>query len=378
MSRTIGRFVRTWLKRTETFVYDEVTNIKRFNKIIFTREIKNLNLFPIKNIFASLKELDSFEKNWSKIEYNLIRKSSYFEKKYFLNKIKEHDVKLIHTNFGPDGRYFLDVAKKANIPLITTFHGYDASRFLNEYWGLGKIYIKQLLEKGDLFLTVSEDIRKRLIKNFGHENKIKNLHLGIDINKFKFKKRKINNKIEFCMVCGFTLTKDVIGLIKAFNIARKTEPKMVLNLIGDGPSKRKTINLAHSLKLNDCIKFKDFLSHSVLAKELYKNNIFIYPCVTSKKGAIEGMPTSIMEAMATGMPIISTWHGGIPELIKHGKNGYLVKENDIRGLAEKMIYLANNPDLILKFGVQARKDIEKNFDLKTQVKKLENIYEELI
>ena len=108
------------------------------------------------------------------------------------------------------------------------------------------------------------------------------------------------------------------------------------------------------------------------------SHIFILPSITSANGDKEGIPNVLKEAQATGMPVISTYHAGIPELVLNGRSGYLVKERDTNGLSERLIHLIENPDLWFEFGKIGRKHVEEQFNLHKQIMKLEKIYKEMI
>ena len=118
---------------------------------------------------------------------------------------------------------------------------------------------------------------------------------------------------------------------------------------------------------------------SVFIKELYKHHIFLSPSIQALNGDTEGgVPVSIIEASASGMPILSTTHCDIPEVVINGKSGYLVPETDTNILAEKLEFLISHPHIWPKMGQVGREHIEKNYDVVTQVQKLEEIYDKAI
>ena len=109
-----------------------------------------------------------------------------------------------------------------------------------------------------------------------------------------------------------------------------------------------------------------------------ESHIFLLPSVTAINGDKEGIPNVLQEAQSMGMPVISTHHAGIPELILDGKSGFLVKERDVYSLSQRLTQLIENPTLWSAFGKTGRKYIEKKFNLQKQVELLEKIYKELI
>lgn len=180
------------------------------------------------------------------------------------------------------------------------------------------------------------------------------------------------------MVSGFTEKKGIPILVKSFSEVKKQVPQAELCLIGDGPQRFKVLSLIAELGLTESVLLKGFMPHDQIQKELHYNHIFVHPSVTTRMNDKEGIPTAIMEAQATGMPVISTYHAGMPELVIDGKTGFLVEERNVSQLANKMIYLALHPELWIKFGIAGRKRVEQEFNITVQIKQLEGIYDQLI
>jgi len=114
-----------------------------------------------------------------------------------------------------------------------------------------------------------------------------------------------------------------------------------------------------------------------IPQEMSNADIFIAPSITSKIGDKEGIPNTIKEAMATGLPVVSTLHAGIPELMIEGETGFLVPERDVDGLAEKLDYLITHPEIWEKLGRRGREVVMERFNLVQQVKELEQIYRDV-
>jgi colanic acid/amylovoran biosynthesis glycosyltransferase len=111
---------------------------------------------------------------------------------------------------------------------------------------------------------------------------------------------------------------------------------------------------------------------------MQESHIFILPSVTATNGDKEGLPNVLKEALASGLPVISTYHAGIPELIQDGKSGFLVKERDAYTLSIRLNQLIENPSLWSTFSSKGRKRVEEAFNLQHQIQKLEQIYTELL
>jgi len=147
-----------------------------------------------------------------------------------------------------------------------------------------------------------------------------------------------------------------------------------LIIAGDGPLKNDLQNLVATLGIERNIQFCGSLVHSQIA-DLYRNShIFILPSITADDGDMEGIPVVLMEAMAAGLPVVSTYHSGIPELIKDGQTGFLVPQKRVDVLADKLQYLVTHPETWPKMGTAGREYVQKNYDIKTLNQKLVQIY----
>jgi colanic acid/amylovoran biosynthesis glycosyltransferase len=151
-----------------------------------------------------------------------------------------------------------------------------------------------------------------------------------------------------------------------------------LRIIGDGPLLDRLKELSKGLN----IKFLGELDHQNVLKEISSGSIFILPCINSKDGDSEGIPVSIMEAMANNIPVISTTHAGIPQLIQNGKEGILSNKKDKRSLskniAKEIIKLIHDEELKKDMVNNAKNKVQKNFNIKTQSEKLLDHYKKLL
>ena len=132
--------------------------------------------------------------------------------------------------------------------------------------------------------------------------------------------------------------------------------------------------LARELKIGYSVSFTGFLSQEQLREIYYRSHIFLHPSQTGRDGNQEGIPNSMLEAMATGLPVFATEHGGIPEAIEHGFSGMLVPERDEFTLVEMLLGTVQNPDFLSRIAHAGGSAVRKNFDLSRQAQRLEEIY----
>jgi colanic acid/amylovoran biosynthesis glycosyltransferase len=349
-------FVRhRYLPPSETFIYEELKNIESFKPIVFARKTMNLKLFP----FPRIKRLPHNPRKTARV-------------------FKNNHIKLIHARFGNAGVRLIVTKQKLRIPMITSFHGFDLPTKRNRR----KSYHRKLpvlFRVGNKFTVPSRHMKQKLIRWGCPRHKIEIMYSGIDMKKFSYKQR--DNKTEGLTIITVGRLHEKKGhryLLQAFKKIHDRYPSIRLIIIGEGHERRKIKRLIASLKLNKYVQMKGLIAHNHLSELLYRADIFCLPSLTTKDGNQEGIPNAIKEAMATGLPIISTRHGGIPELVTDGKEGLLVSEKSVNGLVEKFKYLIENPTIRQEMGKKGREKVESNFDSAKQVRKLESMYSNLI
>ena len=372
----IAHITYSYLHISQTFIYNYITNFQKNKIILLTRETQNLELFPFQNLYC-LPRFRRYSLRWTydKICQKLLKKEPYFE--YIIEKEK---AKLIHAHFGPQGVQMLGVKKRLGLPLITTFYGYDMSKLAQKWkW---QIAYKKLFKKGNLFLVEGRHMRKELIKLGCPPQKIKIQHIAIDINKFKYKERKLGDKDDKIRIlfCGrFTEKKGLIYALKAVKIVIDHFPNLEFRIIGDGELRPEIENFIRKGNMETNVVLLGYQPHYVFIEEVQKAHVLLQPSVIAKNGDSEGgAPSVLLEAQASGLPVISTFHADIPEVVIDNKSGFLVPDRNTEALTEKLEYLIKNPSLWDEMGRYGRKHIEENHNICKEIKKLEDIYNQFI
>lgn len=343
-----------YLPISETFIYNEIQQMRVFKPYVFCGKKKNIDLFPFENITIDPKyqQLD-----------RMVQKGFF---------------QLIHARFGPSGIRMMPLKEKWSVPLITSFHGCDSPG--SERMKQQKKSLKRLFTVGDCFTVPCQAMKEELIKHGCPEYKIAVQYSGIDLEQFAYKERTIPTEGPFRIVYVGRMVekKGAEMLIKAFKQVQQVYPNTKLCLIGEGELKNKLQQLSKKMHLEQHIEFKGALTHSQVVEQLEQAHIFCLPSMKDRSGNQEGIPNAIKEAMACGIPVVSTYHSGIPELIEDGKTGHLVSEQDVDGLAEKLMYLIRHPELWKEVGRNARIKIETDFNRQVQTMKLEELFEQVI
>lgn len=338
------------IKRTLKAIYFIITNFHKSPLKI----LKSLNVFKHGKEALSLKSL-----------YILI---PFLEKKF----------DIIHCHFGPNGIHGVDL-KEIGISgkIVTTFHGYDLSMFILNN---DKTVYKDLFHKGDLFLPISNYWKKRLIKLNCDKNKILVHHMGISLDKFKYSERKIpaDKAVKILTIGRLTEKKGHKYVLKAISKIVHKHKNIIYLIAGDGTLRDELKSLVTKLRINNNVQFLGNVDDDTLLKLYQESHIFILPSVTAHSGDKEGIPVVLMEAQATGLPVISTLHSGIPEVVHEDKSGFLVPERDVNALAEKIESLIEHPEVWSKMGKYGRKFVEENYDIKILNQRLVKIYENVL
>jgi colanic acid/amylovoran biosynthesis glycosyltransferase len=163
--------------------------------------------------------------------------------------------------------------------------------------------------------------------------------------------------------------------LRAFAKVKQQFPNIEFTIIGDGPLLGKLKILTEHLGVADSVKFLGVKSHDDAIKEFLRAQILLYPSVTAVDGDTEGgAPVTIIEALATGMPVVSSFHADIPEVIKDGVTGLLAPERDVEQLAQHLRFLLSNPLCWTSMGDAARAHVEKSYNLRLQLERLGEIY----
>ena len=311
---------------------------------------------------------------------NIIKKrqvSSFFSAATLIKDKGPYDI--IHCNYGPNGIMALMLKEITGLKgtLVTSFHGYDISKYIHKH---GENVYDRLFKKSKLLLVVSNEIKKRLIE-LGCDKKNIVLHYsGIDTTKISFNPPALREgkKVRIISVGHFIEKKGFEYALHAVAKLRKDGYRFSYTIIGSGRLGLKYIDLTKKLGIENEVIFHDPVPNSKIIHFLENSDILLTPSVTARGGNKEGIPNIIKEAMAVGLPVISTFYGGIPELVRDGVSGFLVSERDPEALYEKLSFLIQNPKKWFEMGKAGRTTVENNFNIHKLNDSLVNIYEQLL
>jgi colanic acid/amylovoran biosynthesis glycosyltransferase len=275
-------------------------------------------------------------------------------------ELARFDAALCH--FGPNGDLMVRLARAlgSDLPVVTIFHGYDISAYIADH---GPRVYDRLFRRGHLFLAACEAMRGRLLDLGAPEERTAVQRMGVDRHRLAhaFRPGPSGEPFEYLFVGRLVEKKGADTLLEAF--ARRGGGRARLTLIGGGPLRSRLEARAAELGIADAVRFAGSATHAEVVRAMRESHVLVQPSVTALNGDIEASPVVLQEAMALGLPVVATQHGGIPELVEDGRSGLLVPERDAGALAGAMAALENDDALRRRLSLAARRAVVREFDL---------------
>lgn len=380
---TVAHVMRVYLSKTETFIGDQIFTLRRFRPVVLCRDRLDGHSYSFNDVFSAVNMLNPLSRAVENCCYRFFRCPTKAAIKSLVSKVKEESVRLLHYHYLVDARFFLDLKRKSGLPALVMAHGYDVSSFPRRYLRYGKKWLQPIFDEMELFVAISEDMKRDLTKIGCPEEKIVIHYHGIDAKRFAYPERQYRAEEEInILTCG-TLGKKkaqhlIFAALRYLERQGKITQKFRLTIVGDGPMKSRLVQMVREYGWQDKVTFTGHIPHhdARLMEEYRKAHIFILPSITTSAGEKEGIPRTIAEAMAAGLPVVSTYHAGIPEIIQSGKQGILVKEGDVIGLGQALWMLMEDHELRERLGRAAAAKAIIDLDLSVRIRNLERIYQQ--
>lgn len=350
----------------ETFIQSHIDGIKAnttyYYGDLIPRYIAGLGLFSmdnrhigdIKSWINLLKSINPFEYHNSKLNIK-----NYL----FAKSLKHNNIDVVLAEYGTTGAEILKACEYAGVPLVVHFHGRDCTAYENikKYkgiWGEMFAYAYKII-------AVSHDMEDRL-QNLGcSKDKIIYIPCCPD-SKFTLINPSLEKR-QFIFVGRFTDKKAPYATILAFEPVAHKFPDAKLIMAGDGPLLNTCHNLVKILNLQKQVLFVGKINPDETVKLMSESRAFVQHSITAEDGDMEGTPVSVMEASAMGLPVISTRHAGIPDVIIDGETGLLNNELDVTGMSKNMMKILENKDLAMFLGRKGRIRMKEHFTKKWQM-----------
>ena len=340
--------------------------------MVLTQGARNLEHFPVQTLYSA----EAFPL-FKKICNRFWRKTSN-SYAFYANILQRENAALIHAHFGYEACRVLASKLATGLPLLTTFYGADATEYAR--YPKWRQRYRQLFSEGELFLAEGGAMAQRLVDIGCPQDKVQVWRLGVDVGRIEFVERVPGERVRFLICAGFREKKGIPYALKALAgaVAEKAFP-YELTLVGDGEDRPQIEDLVDELGLRPSTVFKGMLPYGQVLKEVAQHDILLQTSITAQNGDGEGgAPVILLDAQASGMPVVATMHGDIPEYVRDGESGYLAEERDIGGLRERILALVDHPERWQAMGRAGRLHVEARYNAAHQIGELESIYDDLL
>src|SRR5437764_3962525 len=353
-------------------IYRQITALERCAPVVITQKREHAERYPFAPVYIVPKPTTDFLRRfWFRQVRDAPWRVSDAELRALLRLLSETRARLLHIYVGQIAVHLLPLIRTWDNPSIVSFHGADVMVDMNK--AAYRSTVVKMLDAVKLVLVRSESLRCALIDLGCEPEKIEIQRTGIPFEELSFRERIFPKNGDWRLVqAGRLIEKKGLPVtLRAFAGFLRQYPNATLTIAGEGPLLGELQTLTRDLNIAQAVSFSGFVSQRQLREIYYQSHIFVHPSQTGRDGNQEGVPNAMLEAMATGLPVFATRHGGIPEAIENNVSGVLVAERDDEALTRALLDAAQRPDLLLCIGRNGANAIRNNFELSTQAQRLE-------
>lgn len=372
-------FNHAFFNLSETFVFQQVKGMPEDIEVILMGfDFRNEDVFKLNNekirIRRSANLFDRMMLAAKKRIFNKRGSLGLFSSNKIAKLIKDSGAQLVHAHFGFNALLIYPIVRSLNIPLVITFHGLDASPLYLK----NKRYrrrVHEMIDYAYAVIIVSPHMKDTLDLS-AYSEKTHLVPCGVDPDEFAPRTPAERNVINILHSGRIVSKKGVGDLIRVFTLLNRKYPHTRLHIVGEGPHLQRCRNLAADATPGSIV-FHGARPHGEVKKIMSEADIFVLNSRTSNSGDMEGLPVSILEAMSMSLPVVSTYHAGIPYVITNEKDGLLVKEKDKGQLAAALEKLINNADLRRQLGAAARGTVTERFTTEQVNRRIADLYRQI-
>lgn len=309
-----------------------------------------------------------FKKGINKLISHYKKDDFYAEKKALKDSLKKEKIEVVLAEYGNLAAEILPVCKELNIPLIVHFHGFDATVYnvlkrYNNYKELFKYASKVIVVSNVMenqLIAIGCPKAKLVLNTYGPNDDFLTISPSLE-------------KEQFIGIGRFTDKKAPYYTLLAFKKVVKKFPNAKLIMAGDGQLKNTCVNLVKYLQLENNVELPGVITPQEYIEFLSTNRAFVQHSITADNGDMEGTPVAVLEASAAGVPVISTNHAGIPDVITHNETGLLVNEHDVEGMANNMIAVLEDKNMAALMGKAGKERVKTHFSMTKHIEKLNEL-----
>ena len=373
-----AQYVATFLKPEMLHIYRQIRALERFRPVVICQKRENGADFPLEDVIVVPKPAThQLRRLWQKQILGRPITIYKSEAERLVETLEEVSASVLHVYFGHIGVHLLPLLEISPVPIVVSFHGADAQ--LDTQGETYAACARRVLDRAKLVFARSASLLARL-EAFGCNPRKLRLHrTGLPLDEIDFRARTPppDGAWRFVQACRLIEKKGLPTTLRAFAAFLQKYPASTLTIAGEGPMRASLGGMARELRILEHVKFPGFLSQPDLRALFDASHVFLHPSEIAGVGDQEGVPNSMLEAMAAGLPVVATHHGGIPEAVDHESSGLLVKERDHAAMTAAMLRLAADAVLYEVMGAAASQKVRAEFDLHKQTRILESLYAEV-
>jgi glycosyltransferase involved in cell wall biosynthesis len=364
---------------SETFIYQQAIN-PHVEPLLLAKRFMDSADMPLAPFRKFSFKRSKVEGAWSNL-VSLFGIDRYYGSRSIAaikNLLASSRVDVIHAQFGFSGVRILPLARAMKLPLVVSFHGLDASKLLSKFsYRQG---LKEVFSYATAIVVCNPGMADRLPLSNEQRKKVVWIPYGIDVNRFSGSLLPAETKptIDVLHVGRLVEKKGVPDLIRAFAAVVKQVPQAVLHLVGNGPEEEQCHRLVSTLGLGESVRFHGWKSPSEVSALMRQADVFMLNSRTARDGDTEGLPVGLLEAMAMGLPVVSTQHAGIPLAVEDNISGLLVPERDNEALTNQLLRLLQDGALRTRLGRAASARVVEQFTMDRMHERLWKVYDRVL
>jgi glycosyltransferase involved in cell wall biosynthesis len=372
-------YCATFLKPEMLHIYRQITGLRRVQPVVIAQKRENADRFPFDKIDIVRKPSTHFLRRfWFRQVRNKPWRISEREVSALGAVLDRESAQLLHIFFGHIAVHLLPLIRAWSKPSVVSFHGADVLVDMEK--PAYRQATREMLDTATRVFVRSGSLQRAVVELGCDENKIDIVRTGIPLPEFPFREREFaaNGEWRFVQASRLVQKKGLATTLHAFTHFLGHCPRATLTIAGEGPMREELQKLTRKLKIDDRVSLPGFVASEELREIYYASHIFLHPSETGSDGNQEGIPNAMLEAMATGLPVFATDHGGIPEAIENGVSGILVPERDHEALSHALLKAVQDRDLLARLARNGANAVAQKFDQQNQIRRLEGIYLRMI
>lgn len=375
----VAFYCASFLKPEMLHIYRQITALRQVRPFVIAQKRENAEKFTFDKIDIVGKPATHFLRRfWFRQVRNRPWQISKRELHSLLEILEREKAQLLHIFFGHIAVHLRPLIRAWPKPNVASFHGADVLVDMDK-----RAYrqaTKQMLDAVTRVFVRSASLKRAVIELGCDEGKIDIVRTGIPLQEYPFRERQFpeNGEWRFLQASRLVQKKGLATTLHAFTDFLQHYPRATLTIAGEGPMLRELQELTRKLKIHDHVALPGFVTPEELRDLYYASHIFLHPSETGSDGNQEGIPNSMLEAMATGLPVFATDHGGIPEAIENEVSGILVSERDHEALSKALLQSVKDRELLARLARSGAKVVAEKFDQQQQIQRLEQIYLDML